>query len=200
MYAGFIQQFEITSRILDTDPEEKGFCLLTCLKGKAAQAMETFDIAGEPTYDEVKAALDSLFRQNKDTDFWLSHLKKCRLGAHDSVHTYRREVSHLVGHAYRAAGAEMREKMLKHHFEQGIPREFLSALIAAKCQSNADRVHIIEQLQRLESDLEEPSDAPAKKATESACFTKSAWKPSSAPKPEPAPAPQEETWKLKVEE
>jgi hypothetical protein len=149
MYAGFIQQFEITSRILDTDPEEKGFRLLTCLKGKAAQAMETFDIAGELTYDDVKAALDSLFRQNKDTDFWLAHLKKCRLSAHDSVHTYGREVSRLVGHAYLAAGGEMREKMLKHHFEQGIPREFHSALIAAKCQSNADRVHIIEQLQRL---------------------------------------------------
>ena len=61
MYAGFNQQFEITARILDMDPEEKGFLLLTCLKGKAAQAMETFDIEGELTYKEVKAVLDLLF-------------------------------------------------------------------------------------------------------------------------------------------
>ena len=83
MYAGFIQQFEITSRILDIDQEEKGFRLLTCLKGKAAQAMETFNIEGEPLYEEVRAVLDSLFRQNKDTDFWLAHLRKCCLSTHD---------------------------------------------------------------------------------------------------------------------
>ena len=61
VYAGFIQQFEITTWILDTEPEEKGFWLLTCLKGKAAQAMETFYIEGEPSYEEVRAALDALF-------------------------------------------------------------------------------------------------------------------------------------------
>jgi hypothetical protein len=94
----------------------------------------------------------------------------------------------------------MREKMLKHHFEQGVPREFLSALIAAKCQSNADRIHIIEQLQRLESDLQETSEVPAKQVTESACFIKSAWKPNNTPKPVPAPEPQEGSWQEKVEE
>jgi hypothetical protein len=105
-----------------------------------------------------------------------------------------------VGHAYRQAGIEMREKMLKHHFEQGVPREFLSALIAAKCQSNADRIHIIEQLQRLETDLQETPDVPAKQVTETACFTKSGWKPNTTTKPVPTPEPQEGSWQEKMEE
>ena len=75
----------------------------------------------------------------------------------------------------------MRDKMLKHHFKQGILKEFHSALIMSKCQTNAEWVHIIEQLQRLESDMEEQHDAPAMKSPETVHFTMTGSKPVKPP-------------------
>jgi hypothetical protein len=95
----------------------------------------------------------------------------------------------------------MREKMLKHHFEQGIPKEFHSALIAAKCQTNADRVHIIEQLQHLESDTEDQPEATGKNSPETVRFIKyTGGKPTPTQTPEPKSDPAHDVWKLKVEE
>ena len=188
-YAGFLQQFELTSRILDTPEEEKGFRLLTTLKGKAARAMENFDITGEISYEDVRRAMDSLYRRKKDTEFWLALLNKCRLDDFDNVDDYGREITRLVGHAYISVPQEGQASWLKHHFVNGIPGQYHAALISAKCESNTERVHIVEQLQRLGSAA----------TTETANWTRVSGTPSDRVTPQPTQMPLAPTTPL-VEE
>jgi len=126
-YEAFIQRFRLIAADTSWSDSFKALRLLSCLKGKAARAVE--GLGSVPVYSDMISRLDELFSAKNNQSYYelkLSQLER-DVRKTDPV-SFLEEVRHLCRHALpRASEADM-DMYVKRYFVMGHPPDYRSHL------------------------------------------------------------------------
>ena len=122
-YEAFIQRFRLIVADTSWGDSFKALRLLSCLKGKAARAVE--GLGSVPVYSDMISRLDELFSAKNNQSYYelkLSQLER-NVSKTDPV-SFLEEVRHLCRHALpRASEADM-DMYVKRYFVMGHPPNY----------------------------------------------------------------------------
>ena len=101
---------------------ENKFCLISSLKGKAAEfVFQQLDPSTIEDFDKLVAALESRFAERLPKHTWLAMLESKQFLPKDGLTEYVADIRRLVMRGYPTADAGTRESIALRHFLKGLP-------------------------------------------------------------------------------